>query len=45
MDEFRDDDDAMCSDNEKEYKPHNIPNRQAMKVPADKDKAGRRSKR
>ncbi len=30
---------------EKEYKPHNIPSRMGMKVPGEKDKAGRRSKR
>ena len=30
---------------EKEYKPHNIQGRMGMRVPADKDKAGRRSKR
>ncbi len=30
---------------EREYKPHNIPSRMKGAVPADKDKAGRRSKR
>ena len=30
---------------EKEYKPHNIPGRMGMKVPTEKDKAGRRSGR
>ena len=33
------------ADDEKEYKPHNIVGRMGMKVPADKDKAGRRSRR
>ena len=32
-------------DGEKEYKPHNIPSRMGMKVPTDKDKAGRRTGR
>lgn len=32
-------------DAEKEYKPHNIPSRMGMKVPTDKDKAGRRTGR
>lgn len=29
----------------KEYKPHNIPSRMGMKVPADKEKGGRRTGR
>ena len=30
---------------QKEYKPHNIPSRMGMKVPADKEKGGRRTGR
>lgn len=43
--EETDDSDAAGAEGEKEYKPHNIQGRMGMKIPADKDKAGRRSKR
>lgn len=44
--EAEDDNEDDCEDEaEKEYKPHNIPSRVGMKVPSEKDKAGRRSKR
>lgn len=33
------------AEDEKEYKPHNIPSRMGMKVPADKEKGGRRTGR
>lgn len=39
------DEKKVFDDQEKEYTPHNIPTRMGMKVPAEKDKAGRRSKR